>query len=80
MQRLTVRDAQLVSDETARNAANSLAASLGDWVDAMHWYRHGQNTEMPAHPPFDLAMTLLSQGAAYLRWLITLDQKRLLDA
>lgn len=43
------------------------------WVDALHNYRHGQGTTEPVAPPVDATVFVLSSGAAYLRWLITID-------
>jgi hypothetical protein len=35
-----------------------------------------QGVEDPEPPPFDLAVWMVSTGAAHLRWLVGLDQKR----
>jgi hypothetical protein len=48
-------DAEYAGDATARRAAQKLAKSLGEWVDAAHFYRHGQLGDDPVPPPLDLA-------------------------
>jgi len=50
-----------------------MASSFADWVDGMHTYRHAAGMPEPAPPPFDLAVVIIGQGAAHLRWLISLD-------
>jgi hypothetical protein len=61
-------------DAVALRAAKLQAASFKDWVDASHNYRHEQGSVEPAQPPADLAVLAISNGAAFLRWLIALDQ------
>jgi hypothetical protein len=65
------------SDPTALRAARGLLASLKDWVDASHFYRHELGSEEPAQPPIDVAILAISAGTAFLRWLIFLDQSSL---
>jgi len=48
--------------------------SLREWIDAAHFYRHEPGTEEPAQPPIEIAIELVSQGAAWLRWLVTMDK------
>lgn len=60
-------------DEVALNAANQFLSGLSDWINAAQIYRHGQEVEEPAEPPVDLAVAMVSTGAAYLRWLVKLD-------
>ena len=48
--------------------------SLREWIDAAHFYRHEPGTEEPAQPPIEIAIELVSQGAAWLRWLVTMDE------
>ena len=50
-----------------------MLASLKDWVDAAHFYRHEPGTEEVAQPPLPLAVYLVSIGASHLRWLAELD-------
>lgn len=60
-------------DKVALKAANQFLSGLSDWINAAHEYRHGQEVEEPANPPVDLAVAMVSTGAAYLRWLVRLD-------
>lgn len=61
-------------DAPATQAATALLNSLGKWVIAGHVYRHGQATPEPAPPPPDLAVLMVSEGSAFLRWLVDLDR------
>ncbi|MFX5689069.1 hypothetical protein ABTD94_21875, partial [Acinetobacter baumannii] len=61
-------------DATAMRAANKQLASFRDWIDSSHNYRHEQGSEEPVQPPIDLAILAISNGTAFLRWLIHLDQ------
>jgi hypothetical protein len=60
-------------DAVALRAAMKQLASFKDWVDASHNYRHEQGSEEPVQPPIDLAVLAVSNGAAYIRWLVALD-------
>jgi len=64
-------------NEPAIDAANQLLNALGKWVSAAHQYRHGPKAEEPVPPPDDLAITLISGGATWVRWLAQIDQKLL---
>jgi hypothetical protein len=64
-------------DATAQRAANKQVAAFKDWVDASHNYRHEAGSEEPVQPPIDLAVLAISNGTAYLRWLIAIDQASL---
>jgi hypothetical protein len=57
------------ADATASQVATKIANSLVDWVDAAHFYRHGQAGPEPIQPPLDLAVTIISEGTSFLRWL-----------
>jgi hypothetical protein len=62
------------NDETARRSTSKMLASLKDWVDAAHFYRHEQGVaDKVAQPPLTLAVYLVSVGASHLRWLAELD-------
>lgn len=64
------------------HSGNPSAVSFGDqmlegfakWVSAGHKYRHGQKTEEPVAPPFDMAVAYVSAGASHIRFLASLDQ------
>jgi hypothetical protein len=61
-------------DETALRSASKMLASLKDWIDAAHFYRHEQGTQdVVSQPPLSLAVYLVSIGASHLRWLAELD-------
>jgi hypothetical protein len=60
-------------DPTALQASKKVANSLADWVNAAHFYRHGQVSEEPVQPPFSLAVLLVDQGASFIRWLAELN-------
>lgn len=61
-------------DATASQAAQKMLSSFKEWIDAAHFYRHepGKADEI-AQPPLGLAVLLVSNGAAYVRWLAELD-------
>ncbi len=62
------------SDGTARRSSTKVIASFADWVDSVHFYRHGQAEEEPSQPPLFLAVQMVSVGASYLRWLAEIDR------
>ena len=64
-------------DAVAQRAANKQVAAFKDWVDASHNYRHEAGSEEPVQPPIDLGVLAISNGAAFLRWLVSLDQATL---
>ncbi|EPY01622.1 hypothetical protein [Magnetospirillum fulvum] len=65
--------AHLSEDKTAARATVKLLASFSDWVDGVHFYRHGQGEEEPTQPPLSLAVLTVSTAASYLRWLAEFD-------
>jgi hypothetical protein len=62
-------------DAVARRSGGAMCLSLADWVDAAHPYRHGQQVEEPVEPPEELTVLIFSQGAAFIRWLVDIDQQ-----
>ncbi|MDP9630067.1 UNVERIFIED_ORG: hypothetical protein J2W85_002128 [Ensifer adhaerens] len=58
----------------AINLAQKLVASLKDWIDGAHFYRHEPGDTEPAQPPLELAIYMLSEAGGHLRWLATLDR------
>lgn len=64
-------------DTPAREAANKLVQGFTDWVASAQFYRHGQGQEEPNQPPLEVAIMILSSGASHLRWLVHLDQAKL---
>lgn len=67
-------DARYDKKKPAIYVANKQLESLKNWIDAAHFYRHEPGTEEPAQPPIEIAVELVSLGAAWLRWLVSLDQ------
>jgi hypothetical protein len=62
-----------VQDSTALRAVQKMLASLKDWVDAAHFYRHEEGSEEPAQPPLQLAIYIVGSGLTHLRWLAEID-------
>ena len=62
-------------DEIASETINIIFDALGEWIHALHNYRHGQGKEKPVAPPLEFTVYVLSSGASFLRWLIELDAK-----
>jgi hypothetical protein len=62
---------------TAALASEKMIDAFKDWVEACHFYRHeeGKADEI-AQPPVELAVYLVSVGAAHLRWLAELDMQQ----
>jgi hypothetical protein len=62
-------------DPTAAGAASKLLMSFKDWIEACHFYRHepGKPDEI-SQPPPEIAVHLVSVGAAFLRLLLELDE------
>jgi hypothetical protein len=57
----------------AIHVAQKQLSAFQHWIDGAHFYRHEPGTEEPAQPPLDLAIYVVSQGAAHIRWLAQLD-------
>ncbi|MDO5895983.1 hypothetical protein [Agrobacterium sp. Azo12] len=58
----------------AINLAQKLVASLKDWIDGAHFYRHEPGSEEPVQPPLELAIYMLSEASGHIRWLAKLDE------
>ena len=50
-----------------------MLASFKDWIEACHFYRHEPGKPEIHQPPIELAIHLISVGAAFIRLLIELD-------
>src|SRR3989338_1104213 len=57
------------NDETASKVASELFDGFARWVNGLHFYRHGQQSDIPVAPTEDVAIYVLSSGSAVLRWL-----------
>jgi hypothetical protein len=59
----------------AFGASVKLLASFKGWIDACHFYRHEEGKpDTIAQPPLELAIHLISVGAAFIRLLVELDE------
>lgn len=63
-------------DDIAKKAANEICEGFMDWANAAHNYRHAQGKEQPKQSSPELAIMIMSSGAAYLRWLAQIHQSR----
>jgi hypothetical protein len=57
----------------ASAVVGGLFSSIADWVDALHYYRHGQAGEEPVSPTEEVAIHIISTGSANIRWLAQFD-------
>ena len=71
--------AEYVNDYPTDVVAMKTFASLGTGVTTAHFYRHQRGHPKPHQPPYDVAILMVSQGLAFVRWLVTIDQKKLLS-
>jgi hypothetical protein len=69
-----IRQKRYTNDRASAGAATKLLASFKDWIEACHFYRHEPGTPEIAQPPLELAIHLMSVGAAFIRLLIELDE------
>jgi hypothetical protein len=65
---------RFAADPIAQASSAKVLASLSDWADAAHHYRHEPGQPDPATAPMDLAVLLVSNAAGFLRWLAELDK------
>ena len=64
-----------VADRTSLLATNKMLAAFRDWIEACHFYRHEPGTpDQIAQPPLELAIHLVSVGAAFIRLLVEIDE------
>lgn len=56
-------------DFTEKKVLEGIFDALGDWVKALHYYRHGQVGDAVVAPSLELAVHVLSVGSAYVRLL-----------
>jgi hypothetical protein len=62
------------ADAIAQGAAEQSIASLKDWTNACHKYRHGHQVEDPVEPPLELAVLLVSNALGFARWIAGLRE------
>lgn len=60
-------------DETAYKVTCELFEGFAHWVDALHNYRHGQDSEEPVAPSEGVSIYVLSSGSSFLRWLAEIN-------
>jgi len=62
---------KLSTNATSKNAYVKIMIGFASWVDGVHFYWHGQSDEdHPIDIPEELAITLVSTGASFLRLLL----------
>lgn len=66
--------AALPWNQEALEAGDVTCDALKNWATAAHKYRHEIGRPDPHQPPLDLAILMVSQGTAFVRWLVVVDQ------
>lgn len=56
-------------DATEQAVAGGMFDALGEWVEVLHKYRHGQPADIPVAPSIELTTFVLGSGSAHLRML-----------
>jgi hypothetical protein len=56
------------------DASSAMASAFKSWTNAAHQYRHAAGVEAPLPAGYDLAVLMISIGASYIRWLISIDK------
>jgi hypothetical protein len=64
------------TQETVNIASQKNISAFAEWINSAHFYRHEQGKPEPNQPTEELAILMISEGLAFLRWLIAIDQKR----
>ena len=68
--------AACATSPTEQQSLPKFVEAFASWVDAVHWYRHGQGVQEPDPPSMTYAVTLISTGAAFLRLMAIVDAER----
>lgn len=66
---------QAAKDEHETEAMTKIFDGIAQWVDGLHYYRHGQGVERAVAPTQTLTVYAISTAAAVLRWLVELDDQ-----
>jgi hypothetical protein len=66
--------AALPWNQEALEAGDVMCDALKNWATAAHKYRHEIGRPDPHQPPLDVAVLMVSQGTAFVRWLVVVDQ------
>lgn len=61
-------------DIPLKDASKAMQRSLIDWNTSCHQYRHGKDADKINNPSDEYTILMLSQGAAYIRWLLDVEQ------
>jgi hypothetical protein len=61
------------TEPTERLVLEKVMHSFADYVDGVHFYRHGQATNEPIEPSVPLAVHVMAMGASFLRLLLEAD-------
>jgi hypothetical protein len=64
----------LSSKPVELKATMHILDGLSDWIDSGHMYRHGQKLDETEKPSIEFTVMYISQGASYLRFLLTLSK------
>lgn len=67
--RPVIQRSYATASSSAQQSSGQLASSFASWVDACHPYRHGQKDVAITAPPIEIAITLVTAGADFIRWL-----------
>lgn len=61
-------------NKEALEAGDVMCDALKNWATAAHKYRHETGRPEPHQPPLDFAVLMVSQGTAFVRWLVVVHQ------
>jgi hypothetical protein len=59
-------------NDAEKKAIEQYVKSFGEWIDALHVYRHSHEENVPLEPSLEWAIDLFSTGSSFLRWLTRL--------
>ena len=57
-------------DDVSLNVHELIINQAVSWVNACHYYRHGQVTDGPYQPLAETAILLISNGSNFIRWFL----------
>ena len=61
-------------DDAVKQSSGRLVSSFAKWVSACHPYRHGHGELEHVAPPSEIAITLVTTGTDFIRWLVELQR------
>lgn len=64
-------------EDATKQSSSRLVSSFAKWVSACHPYRHGHNELEQVAPPTEIAITLVTTGTDFIRWLVELQRLKL---